>query len=165
MPEFAEKTLQTLATVESLKKYRGHVLNWYDTRSLQTLAPLFVSSVDSGNLLASLWTLEQGCLDRLQTTDTSQPCLADGLFDYLRELATQRVFPKRPLENCERERNTDQWLKSLLDLPETIFEQVHKTVATSRKAGQIRLGSPAKPNCGSTSIRQTVSEYAPVGIP
>src|SRR5207344_249663 len=59
IPEFAQQTIQTLATVSKLQRYRGHLLNWYDTRSLAALAPELVSAVDSGNFLASLWTLQQ----------------------------------------------------------------------------------------------------------
>ena len=66
VPEFAEQTLRTLATMAKLPRSRGHLLNWYDTRTLEPLRPRFVSSVDSGNLVASLWTLQQGCLDLLQ---------------------------------------------------------------------------------------------------
>ena len=50
----------TLTTISKLQRHRGHLLNWYDTRSLVPLAPAVVSSVDSGNLVASLWTLQQG---------------------------------------------------------------------------------------------------------
>ncbi len=71
--------------------HRGHILNWYDTRTLEPLAPHFVSSVDSGNLLASLWTLQQGCLDRLKQP-ILQPCLAEGFLDYLRILAERVPF-------------------------------------------------------------------------
>ena len=78
VPEFAEQTLRTLATVSELKKYRGHVLNWYDTRTLQPLPPLFVSSVDSGNLLASLWTLQQGCPSAVAPADVAA-CSGRGL--------------------------------------------------------------------------------------
>ena len=66
VPEFSQQTLRTLATVSQLPRERGHLLNWYDTRSLSPLSPAVVSSVDSGNLLASLWTLQQGCLDLLE---------------------------------------------------------------------------------------------------
>ena len=38
IPEFAQQTLRTLATVAKLQRYRGHFLNWYDTRSLTPLA-------------------------------------------------------------------------------------------------------------------------------
>ncbi|HEY1806428.1 MAG TPA: glucoamylase family protein [Terracidiphilus sp.] len=60
-PEFAALTSATLRTIERMEKFRGHLYNWYDT---ETLLPLdkspFVSSVDSGNLVASLFTLYAG---------------------------------------------------------------------------------------------------------
>src|SRR5207249_4276697 len=74
VPELAELTHRTLATIESIPKHNGHLLNWHDTRTLEPLPPPFVSSVDSGNLLASLWTLQQGCLGRLR-----QPLLEPAL--------------------------------------------------------------------------------------
>ncbi len=33
VPEFARQTLQTLKTVSQLQRFRGHLFNWYDTRS------------------------------------------------------------------------------------------------------------------------------------
>ena len=51
----------TMSTMERLERYEGHLLNWYDTRTLAALTPRYVSTVDSGNLTASLWVLEQGC--------------------------------------------------------------------------------------------------------
>jgi cyclic beta-1,2-glucan synthetase len=52
----------TCESMEKLERYRGHFLNWYDTRSLAPLPPRYVSTVDSGNLAACLRTLGQGCL-------------------------------------------------------------------------------------------------------
>ena len=57
LDELLQKIQPTLATMEKLERYNGHFLNWYDTRSLQPLAPLYVSTVDSGNLTACLFTL------------------------------------------------------------------------------------------------------------
>jgi cyclic beta-1,2-glucan synthetase len=54
---------ETVYTLESLEKYEGHLLNWYDLITLEPLTPRYVSTVDSGNFLASLWTLEQGIRD------------------------------------------------------------------------------------------------------
>ncbi len=56
---------QSLDVIGRLEHYRGHLLNWYDTRTLRPLAPRYVSSVDSGNLLASLIALSQGCREIL----------------------------------------------------------------------------------------------------
>ncbi len=36
------------------RKFEGHLLNWYDTTTLEPLLPRYVSTVDSGNLIASL---------------------------------------------------------------------------------------------------------------
>ncbi len=57
-----ERTGQTLATMRALPRHSGHFYNWYDTQTLQPLAPLYVSSVDSGNLAGHLLTLRPGLL-------------------------------------------------------------------------------------------------------
>ncbi|MBI4164708.1 MAG: glycosyl transferase, partial [Acidobacteria bacterium] len=62
VPEFISEVDRTLTTAMSLPRFRGHFYNWYDTRTLEPLPPLFISTVDSGNLACCLWTLKQGCL-------------------------------------------------------------------------------------------------------
>ncbi|MEI7633464.1 MAG: glucoamylase family protein [bacterium] len=59
---FVKRTANTLATLKRMEKFRGHLYNWYDTRSLQPLLPLFVSTVDSGNFAGHLLILRQGLL-------------------------------------------------------------------------------------------------------
>lgn len=49
-----------LSTCEALPKWRGHLYNWYSTRDRAPLEPRYVSTVDSGNLAASLVTLAAG---------------------------------------------------------------------------------------------------------
>ena len=44
---------RTVDTLHRLPRYRGHFFNWYDTQSLVPLAPLYVSTVDSGNFSAT----------------------------------------------------------------------------------------------------------------
>ncbi|HSV52604.1 MAG TPA: glucoamylase family protein [Burkholderiaceae bacterium] len=51
----------TLSTMERLPKHDGHLLNWYDTRTLQVLQPAYVSAVDSGNLAGLLLAVAQAC--------------------------------------------------------------------------------------------------------
>lgn len=48
---------RTVATLEKMERYRGHLFNWYDTRDLSVLQPRYVSSVDSGNLAGHLIAL------------------------------------------------------------------------------------------------------------
>ena len=49
-------------TLEQLQRFRGHFYNWYDTRTLLPLQPLYISTVDSGNFCACLIAAEQGLL-------------------------------------------------------------------------------------------------------
>jgi cyclic beta-1,2-glucan synthetase len=79
-PEFVELTSATLTTIEKLEKCRGHLYNWYDTHTLKPLdASPFVSSVDSGNLVASFYTLRSGAV-----AIGAQPLLDPQLFSGLR---------------------------------------------------------------------------------
>ncbi|MBW3636213.1 MAG: hypothetical protein KY445_07070 [Armatimonadetes bacterium] len=57
LDEVAGRCLQTLQTFEEMEKHEGHLLNWYNSLTLEPLRPRYVSTVDSGNLLGSLWTL------------------------------------------------------------------------------------------------------------
>src|SRR4029453_15271152 len=52
---------QHVAAREKLEAHRGHLYNWYDTRSLKPLLPLYVSSVDSGNLAGHLLAVAPPC--------------------------------------------------------------------------------------------------------
>ena len=60
VPEFVELTTRSLATIDKLEKSHGHLYNWYNTHTLQPLLPITISSVDSGNFAASLYTLRTG---------------------------------------------------------------------------------------------------------
>ncbi len=73
-----DRTDKTLATLGRLERYRGHLYNWYDTRSLTPLTPLYVSSVDSGNLAGHLLVLRRGLME---LTDT--PVLSERTFSGL----------------------------------------------------------------------------------
>jgi cyclic beta-1,2-glucan synthetase len=50
-------------SIEGLERFQGHLLNWYDTATRAPLLPRYVSTVDSGNLAASLLTAIQGLLE------------------------------------------------------------------------------------------------------
>ena len=52
----------TFDTITGLEHYRGHLLNWYDTQTLESLTPRYISTVDSGNLAGSLIAIKQACL-------------------------------------------------------------------------------------------------------
>ena len=43
-----------LESIDSLDKWHGHLYNWYNIKTKQVMPPNFVSTVDSGNLVASI---------------------------------------------------------------------------------------------------------------
>ena len=122
VPEMAALTHLTLSTVSGIPKHRGHLLNWYDTHTLAPLHPSFVSSVDSGNLVASLWTLQQGCLDRLNHP-LFQPYVAEGFLDHLRILADRRLLPRKTVARYEDSFQGEDWLVSVLAFPEELLDE------------------------------------------
>jgi len=60
--ELAVRCKRTISTLHKMERFRGHFYNWYDTLTLSTLQPRYVSSVDSGNLTGHILTLRQGIL-------------------------------------------------------------------------------------------------------
>lgn len=58
--ELYSRLHSTLETVEGLKKWNGHLYNWYNTNDGSVIPPNVVSSVDSGNFLACLVCLKEG---------------------------------------------------------------------------------------------------------
>jgi cyclic beta-1,2-glucan synthetase len=59
---------ETTSTLLRMRRFRGHWFNWYSTKDLTVLAPDYVSTVDSGNLLASLLV----CRAALQNIDETR---------------------------------------------------------------------------------------------
>ncbi len=53
----------TLRTMSRMERYQGHFYNWYDTRTLAPLQPMYISAVDSGNLAGHLLTLAPGLIN------------------------------------------------------------------------------------------------------
>jgi cellobiose phosphorylase len=77
-----DRIARTVQTVQGMARYRGHLYNWYDTLSLQPLAPHYVSSVDSGNLAAHMLVLRPGLLALLDDA-LFRPRVLEGLRDTL----------------------------------------------------------------------------------
>ena len=78
--EVIQRTRDTFATMQGLRKHRGHFFNWYDTRTMEPLRPIYVSSVDSGNLAGHLLTLGPG-LEEYRVQGVYDPEIFAGLRD------------------------------------------------------------------------------------
>ena len=92
--EASERWRCTLRTLEQLEKREGHILNWYDTTTLAPLEPRYVSTVDSGNLAAYLWTLAEACRDGRESLVVSE-CVFQATLDAL-HLAEEAIERNRP---------------------------------------------------------------------
>ena len=92
VPEFCDLTQRSFASMDRLVKLRGHIYNWYDTQTFEPLPPFTISSVDSGNLAASLYTLRTGTHSLLRAPIVS-PALFRGLQTHWRMLKQHDDIP------------------------------------------------------------------------
>ncbi len=92
--EITKKLIRTMETCRNLEHHEGHLLNWYDIQTLAPLKPRYVSTVDSGNLLGALWTLDRGLESLIQAPVLDAQAFA-GLYDtgeVLREVVREEKF-------------------------------------------------------------------------
>lgn len=76
-PGLIERLERTLATIERMEKWNGHLYNWYDTVTLAPLPPLYVSTVDSGNLVTCMIVVKEGLAEWLQTDHPTNHSMND----------------------------------------------------------------------------------------
>ena len=72
---------RTVATIDKMGKFRGHLFNWYDTKTLEPLRPRYVSAVDSGNLAGHLVTVSSACAEWGQALSAHLDAGIDGIAD------------------------------------------------------------------------------------
>ncbi len=68
--ELCRSLKKTLEVTKRLERYGGHLYNWYDLNTLNVIGERFISTVDSGNYIASLITVYQA-LEDLEKKDSS----------------------------------------------------------------------------------------------
>ncbi len=83
--QLLDRTASAFRSMAAMERHKGHFYNWYDTESLKPLLPMYVSTVDSGNLAAHLLTLRAG-LTSLPDEKIMGSKVFDGLLDTLRVL-------------------------------------------------------------------------------
>ncbi len=83
--DMTERLEATLQTMTKLHRVHGHFVNWYDTRSLRPLDPIYVSTVDSGNLAGHLIAMAQACRELIHRP-LFGPGISEGIGDALQLL-------------------------------------------------------------------------------
>ncbi len=121
----ATRLATTMDTLDQLERFRGHFLNWYDTLTLQPLHPRYISTVDSGNLAASLivtaqacksmpdepvfrWDLWQGYLDTLSNLTETLTGMRKAEFDHQVEEINRQIAAMRA-EILAVQAQPDRW--------------------------------------------------------
>jgi cyclic beta-1,2-glucan synthetase len=85
MDEAVGRITATLQNSAKLERFRGHLLNWSDTTTLQPLEPRYVSSVDSGNFAAHLVTTANA-LEKWAVSSPLKAVRLEGLCDCARQV-------------------------------------------------------------------------------
>jgi len=145
LTSLVDRLQRTFDTLDQLERFHGHFHNWYDTRTLAVLPAPYVSTVDSGNLLASLLVLRQGLLEKAR--QSFDPAAArDGLADTLR-LASESL---RDLEPPQAPPDVFRPLdEAVAELQRLLAEPVHDLATwdellTRLDAGATRLVEEAR---------------------
>jgi cyclic beta-1,2-glucan synthetase len=173
--EFVRETGLTLSTARRLPRFKGHFYNWSDTQTLEPLPPLFVSTVDSGNLAACLWTLKQGCAD-VERQPLFYRALWHSLRDHLnllRNLAHKTGVSPAAAILEELRRNFESlgdepsaWIVSLPELEDRVG-QLEKKLANEAAASEREqaLSWASELRARLAAIRSMAEKFTPWLVP
>ena len=140
--QLVARTTNALRSMESLERHRGHFYNWYDTQTRLPLAPLYVSTVDSGNLAGHLLTLRPGLTALCDAPILNRRWL-EGISDTLSHSGRRR----RQQSRCRaHSRNSKQALESAT---------AARPVDAGRRVGPSRAPGRVRCRCGRTYHRQS----------
>lgn len=134
-----QRTRDAYATMHSMQRDRGHFYNWYDTRTLAPLHPVYISSVDSGNLAGHLLTLGSG-LRGLSDEPVCPGYVFTGIRDtvgVLKELAGENVALSQLDAELERTPSTLHASRDLLERALKLAEAITVSCATEAEELQV----------------------------
>jgi cyclic beta-1,2-glucan synthetase len=146
------RTGNTFKTLARMERHQGHFYNWYDTLTLNPLQPMYVSSVDSGNLAGHLLTLAAG-LDALCDEPVIGMRAVEGIATTLQVLAVSlaesaaQAGPARAAITAAQQLLAPERLRESDTLPkmQRQLEQLH-AAAEAIGAAVAELPAPLDPN-------------------
>ncbi|HMN59380.1 MAG TPA: glucoamylase family protein [Anaerolinea sp.] len=180
------RLVNTLDSLDRLERFRGHFMNWYDTLTLQPLNPRYISTVDSGNLVACLiitaracksmpdepifrWGLWQGYLDTLSNLTETLTDMRKPEFDQQVEEINRRIGALRA-EILAARTQPDRWyplyLKATGPFWHDISHHLMRLVEVGRSAFDLQaLGKlqevSAQLERHHTAVQWTITELEP----
>jgi cyclic beta-1,2-glucan synthetase len=159
--DYVRRLSLTLDTLDTLPRRDGHLLNWYDTETLAPLPPEYVSTVDSGNLAAYLWTLASANAELRQSPlPGAEICRA--IIDALElalagdgETLDTRLRSSLTTVVAELRARADSGLPSLPLLAETVTWAVEAT----RELGRLGENAPSEARYWLTEAERTARAW------
>ena len=124
------RTEKTFDTLNLMERFRGHFYNWYDTETLKPLAPLYISSVDSGNLTGHLIVLRSGLAEM-----NSQKIISTRIFDGFRDILEILYQSVAELEKSQK----DSVAGSLRGVSEKIGQFQQKCSSSPARLSEIYM--------------------------
>ena len=137
--ELVERTGNALRSMQRLERHQGHFYNWYDTLTLKPLAPLYISSVDSGNLAGHLLTLRPGLL-ALQDQSVLAARALDAMNDTL-ALVTDAFEHAGPSESKQALVQLRHELEAVYDSRPATVAAVHQGLSRMARLSAQLAGS------------------------
>ncbi|GIM28762.1 cyclic beta 1-2 glucan synthetase [Clostridium polyendosporum] len=119
LTEVVDRIEKSIDNMETLEKYHGHFLNWYDTRTKRPLWPRYVSTVDSGNLVGYLWVIEESLKDYIKApliSIESQKALIDTITLVEEEISDKEIFTYEKNMILDKPFDIKNYIKLLKDV-------------------------------------------------
>ncbi|OJG01249.1 protein ndvB [Rhizobium sp. 58] len=123
---------QTVATIDRMPKFRGHLYNWYKTDTLELMEPRYVSAVDSGNLAGHLIAVSSMCREWAEAPSAHVQGSLDGIGDVAAILS-------EVLADLPDDRKTVRPLRRLMEERIIGFQNALSAVQREREFASIRV--------------------------
>ncbi|NLW48151.1 MAG: glycosyl transferase family 36 [Firmicutes bacterium] len=166
LTEMLKRLGRTVATLKKLPRWNGHFYNWYATDTLEPLQPIYVSTVDSGNLVGYLLAVKQGILACLEKPVIDRSDLL-GLLDMAqweeKQFSRSLGSLQRQLENYVANPPTtwEEWYRSLNLLQESVSQSIETRMAIENLVQELELLLPWLSNIDDP--RQAGLTHEPIG--
>ncbi|UCC83715.1 MAG: hypothetical protein JSW46_01930, partial [Gemmatimonadota bacterium] len=171
----ADRLEATLETMTNMRRVRGHFFNWYNNRDLRPLDPMYVSTVDSGNLAGHLIALAQACRG-IMHRPLLRPEILEGIGDALALLLESLEKAEHPQRTqtvtAEQLSEAAESLSGLLEDPPTAlpgwvrrFEELEAEAENlldiaRTLASDVKDGSQSEVLIWATAVSNSVRSHA-----
>ena len=169
LSEFVEGSERTFNALARLPKHDGQLYNWYDTQTLEAVQPRFVSTVDNGNLVCSLWAQKQAYIES-RRRPLFRNAFLEGIGDHLEiiiELLLENAkYPKLLLAVRDLKANFKSspalgvcWIEALSNLAAQLPALENQVLA--ERAGEDVRWWIHELSLRIDKLQEAISEFAP----